>query len=1162
MRASHVVLVLLVVAGICASVFVIPRDRELALMYLKGLDYESAQLALETRLDGGDFSVGVVIPLTRVYLEISDFDAAVALMERFVARNPENPDALEELAQLYKQASRTYDYIVTLETLARVRPTDKTLRELSDYYGDRGNVEKQVEVLRQLVQRPNPRMEDWFDLATVEAGLNNYEEAAAALHELDRRYKVPRTQNTVEFYISVLARTGKEEAAVALAADWARQTTSPLAVIGVTRQLAGAGKDPLALTALDAANPEVAGSRALFSERVRIELRLGRRAVAFQRLKEAHDEGKLPPEFDDDLIDLALERNLVPLAFEVALKGSPLRLPEWQLTSLVGMAPPERMDEVAKWAIEAPDFLERRPALAAAVLKAVGQPARALQMAERALAQPGELPPDQILRLIVLLADLGRAEDARRHLTEFAGRVGWEENTAVDIANTMIRLDMADEGWRRIQALRERQRARPPALDVAWALLGAATGKADQVIEWLEGPGAGQLDAVLLDQLVGLSEMHGQPKLAVAAARRLVALKDSPETRLQLAGALLALGRIDEALVEAGPLRRNSGEAERIYLIALSTLAKKGDGAAQKELAETWQEILARPGLQGEELAAVVYSLLERGFGREAMLAIFWLGERLPENWLPVVAEESKKVRREADARAFLARQLERADLSAAAREQALFALLEVGGAAEALPELARLAEVDRGDQWLYAYVDAAKKARREADARAFLARQLGRTDLSAATREQALFALIELGGAADALPELARLAHADRGDQWFYAYVDAAKKAGRKADLRSFLAAEVKRTDLSKDRRDARLYAFIDAVGAAEALPEIKRFAETHGGDRVNVYDEALAKLGRTDERRKLLLAQAARPGLSAKEKREIGYRLIELGDRNAAIGLFRDLAATAKPEDEIVEELVYLWREAKQPQAALALLASRAASAAPGERPGWARRLIDINAPARALAALGPDDPAEPAETTAVRIDALVALRRSDEAGRLIAARAEGERDLPKLRRLARQALEVDSKPALRAVYGRIVREVPNDPEANRWIGLAEFGEGRAASARRYLAVVADTALADHEVNAAYGEILLQAGDREAARFRFRKALEQMTAIPDPPPAIRVSRALMLNRLGDSAQALSQMAALLAERPSDANLRADYANLLMDNKLYDQARRVLAGQ
>ncbi len=137
-----------------------------------------------------------------------------------------------------------------------------------------------------------------------------------------------------------------------------------------------------------------------------------------------------------------------------------------------------------------------------------------------------------------------------------------------------------------------------------------------------------------------------------------------------------------------------------------------------------------------------------------------------------------------------------------------------------------------------------------------------------------------------------------------------------------------------------------------------------------------------------------------------------------------------------------------------------------------------------------------------------------------------------------------------------------MPSDPEAARWLGLQEFASGRTAGARRYLAQVVDTPLADHEVNSAYGEILLQAGERDAARFHFRRALDQLEAGRDRSVATRVARAQLLNRLGDTTQALALMAALVGERPADPGLRADYANLLMDNKLYDQARRVLSGQ
>lgn len=181
-------------------------------------------------------------------------------------------------------------------------------------------------------------------------------------------------------------------------------------------------------------------------------------------------------------------------------------------------------------------------------------------------------------------------------------------------------------------------------------------------------------------------------------------------------------------------------------------------------------------------------------------------------------------------------------------------------------------------------------------------------------------------------------------------------------------------------------------------------------------------------------------------------------------------------------------------------------------------------------------------------------------DEAGRVIVARAEEERDVTRLRALARQALDTDSKPAMKAVYERLAREVPGDPEAERWLGLAEFAGGRTALARRHLARVVETPAADHEVNSAYGEILLQAGERDAARFHFRRALQQIEAVPDQAVPLRVARAQLLNRMGESGQALALMAALVQERPTDPGLRADYANLLMDNKLYDQARRILS--
>jgi len=241
---------------------------------------------------------------------------------------------------------------------------------------------------------------------------------------------------------------------------------------------------------------------------------------------------------------------------------------------------------------------------------------------------------------------------------------------------------------------------------------------------------------------------------------------------------------------------------------------------------------------------------------------------------------------------------------------------------------------------------------------------------------------------------------------------------------------------------------------------------------------------------------------------------------------------------------------------------LAGRAAAAPPADRLAWARHLAEAEAPGQALAALGPGSPEEPQPAFALRLDVLMALKRFDEAGRLVEARAERVTDLAGLRDLARIALDTDRKPALKAIYARIARQAPGDPEAERWLGLNAVADSRTAEARRHLASVVDTPVADYEVNAAYGELLHQANQREPAKTYFRRALQQISAIRNPALPLRVTQATLLNRLGDSAQALALMADLVKERPADRALRADYANLLMDNKLYDQAKRVLADQ
>src|SRR5213594_879353 len=151
----------LTVAGAALSIALVPGKSELALIHLKDKEYEVARRAYEERLTAGDRSVRVVMPLTQLYLQFGDVEKAVQLMESFVAENPNDVAALKRLGKFFQYAERPRDYLTILE------PVEANLRELSDIYNFTAQYERQIEILKTLIEKYPKRPQDFIDLANL-----------------------------------------------------------------------------------------------------------------------------------------------------------------------------------------------------------------------------------------------------------------------------------------------------------------------------------------------------------------------------------------------------------------------------------------------------------------------------------------------------------------------------------------------------------------------------------------------------------------------------------------------------------------------------------------------------------------------------------------------------------------------------------------------------------------------------------------------------------------------------------------------------------------------------------------------------------------------------------------------------------------------------------
>ena len=101
---KYLIIGVLAVLGLLASLLLMPRSNEIALMQFKDKRFEEARTAYEKQLESGKITVDVANGLTDLYLQYGRIDDAVKIMERFVKENPRNIESREELGKIYQYA--------------------------------------------------------------------------------------------------------------------------------------------------------------------------------------------------------------------------------------------------------------------------------------------------------------------------------------------------------------------------------------------------------------------------------------------------------------------------------------------------------------------------------------------------------------------------------------------------------------------------------------------------------------------------------------------------------------------------------------------------------------------------------------------------------------------------------------------------------------------------------------------------------------------------------------------------------------------------------------------------------------------------------------------------------------------------------------------------
>jgi len=314
------VFALVVTVALGVSVVLLPRDRELRVMNLKGQRYEQARIEFENQVDRGDLSVATVMPLVDIYKHFGEIEKSVQLLERFVSENPQNSSALRILSNLYSDAMRPADQIATLEAIQRIHPASAHLRELVDLYSLHGPYGKKIAALETLVRERWATSEETLEVAFHNASHGKPEKA---LEILSLSGVHPLSMEVEELRADLLLDLGEKDQARATAVKWLKHNFDTASLDRMLHLFNNRGEPGEALKILANFEANIASHPHLLLLRAQLEMAGGQNDRAIAQVQELNREGHLSGDDFTGLMTRAVKARRGEFALRLAREAAP-----------------------------------------------------------------------------------------------------------------------------------------------------------------------------------------------------------------------------------------------------------------------------------------------------------------------------------------------------------------------------------------------------------------------------------------------------------------------------------------------------------------------------------------------------------------------------------------------------------------------------------------------------------------------------------------------------------------------------------------------------------------------------------------------------------------------------------------------------------------------
>lgn len=702
MRKVYPVIFLLVLVGAAVSYWVKPSDKEVSLILFKeqvDSRYGEVEANFRKRLEQGDVTVDVVTPLVKMYLESGAVDKAIAVMEQYVAKKPDDIAARKQLGTLYQYAQRPDDYLHNLEALYAMDSNREVLKTLSDVYSFNGQYEKQAAVLREIIKK-NEHLEPQqaLDLANILAANKNNDEAIKTLQVLVRSKQVVVPFDAVQLLISLLMDVDNGDEAYKEALEWKKKAKAfddaqyVEQMARLVNLIHFKGSPKIAQKLLDTFGEDVFRKRALLHEQVLLYLSAGQDDKAYAILTKLYESKVFPEELLDSYLLLAVKRGDEATIKTLSEHLSAQTMDEVQAVALLELAVANKRAEllaIMESSLNNREYREAHPLFSVVMALALKEKDVDVQITD--YVSSITLTETQQLTIARNCVYAGKPDCADRFLQEFVQSKALTPQKVAAAGSLYIEMKRYADGLSFVE--RNRNAYGSAEVEQVWVRLAAANGKTAEIEQWMEKHPDAVTSGLLHDVYFLAYDTH-HDDLAALAANVLRGQSDAKEVRSMLAQVYIRQGKFADALALYKADGTISDEDADNYIGALIATAAKNP-SYRHELGEFAEQQLRDTKISAARKMSLVYALIDAGRLDVAMPFVKDYAQRLGGQWVYVYAENLERQGRKDEARAFWLSAASQKGVTVSQRRQIAFHLLDKGYRGDAEQLFMQLAEQD-----------------------------------------------------------------------------------------------------------------------------------------------------------------------------------------------------------------------------------------------------------------------------------------------------------------------------------------------------------------------------------------------------------------------------------------------------------------------------------